>query len=118
MTLSDIQSVSFSDLMSTVASHFGLNTGSAEREAETACIDIHNALFLVSNVQGVEFSVSQVSPLKSRILLIVFRTLLTLLLVLTLPLPQSISAFPHHLYPFNFLSVYLNPLVILPLVLL
>ena len=56
MNFSDTPSVSFSDLMSTVASNFGLNTGSAEREAETAGIDIRNALSLVSNFQGVGFS--------------------------------------------------------------
>ena len=32
--------ISFSDLMSTVASYFGLNTGSAEREAEFTAISI------------------------------------------------------------------------------
>ena len=56
MTLSDIPSVFFSDLMSTVASYFGLNIGSAKREAETAAIDIRNAFFLFSNLQGVDFS--------------------------------------------------------------
>ena len=42
--------------MSTVTSYFGLNTGSAEREAEATSISIHNDVFLVSNLQGVEFS--------------------------------------------------------------
>ena len=42
--------------MWTLASYFGLSTGSAEKKAETACIDIRNAFSLVSNVQGVEFS--------------------------------------------------------------
>ena len=42
--------------MSTVVSYFGLNTESVEREAETTAIFIHNALFLVSNLQGVGVS--------------------------------------------------------------
>ena len=56
ITLSDRPSVSFSYLMLTVTSYFGLNTGSAEREAEATFISIHNDFFLVSNLQGVEFS--------------------------------------------------------------
>ena len=63
MNLSDNPSVSFSDLMSTVASHFGLNTGSAEREAETTAMSIHNTSFLVSNLQSVGFSDVSVKPL-------------------------------------------------------
>ena len=55
MTLSDNPSVSFSDIMSTVASNFGLNTGSAEWEVETTAIDIRNDFFRVSNMQGVGF---------------------------------------------------------------
>ena len=53
MTLSDTPSVSVSDLMSTVASYFGLNTASAERLADTTTIDIRYDFFLVSNLQSV-----------------------------------------------------------------
>ena len=63
MTLSDTPSVSFSDLVSTVASYFSLNTGSTEREVETASINIRNAFFLVSNLQGVGFSDVSCKPL-------------------------------------------------------
>ena len=48
--------MSFSDLISTVAVTLGLNTGSAEREAEETTISIHKHVFLVSNLQGVDFS--------------------------------------------------------------
>ena len=47
MNLFDNSYVSFNDILSTVASCLRLNTGSAEREAETAGIDIQNAFFLV-----------------------------------------------------------------------
>ena len=56
MNLSDTPSVSFSDLMSTVVSYFGFNTGSAEREAKTTTISIRNTFPLVSNLQEVDFS--------------------------------------------------------------
>ena len=57
ITLSDIPSVSFSDLMLTVTSYFSLNTESAERETKATSISIHNIFFFVSNLQGVfEFS--------------------------------------------------------------
>ena len=41
--------------MSTVASYFSLNTGSTEREGETAVAIIHSNLFIFSNLQGVGF---------------------------------------------------------------
>ena len=50
INLSDTPSVFFSDLMSIVASYFGFNTGSAERETETTIIDIRNAFGIVSNM--------------------------------------------------------------------
>ena len=53
MTISDTLSVSFSNFMSTVASYFGLNAGSAEKEAKITAIDIRNIFSLVSNLQGV-----------------------------------------------------------------
>ena len=55
MNLSDTPSVSLSNVMSTVASYYGLNTGFTEREAETAGINIRNNVFLVSSLQGVGF---------------------------------------------------------------
>ena len=56
LTLTDMSSVSFSDLMATVASYLSLNTGSAEREAETAVETICSNFFLISNLQGFEFA--------------------------------------------------------------
>ena len=119
MTLSDTPSISFSDLMSTVASYFGLNTGSTEREAETADINIRNDFFLFSNLQGVDFSDVSGRPLTipdPACCPADLTYLLTFLFVLSLPLPQLISALPHHLYPLNFLSICLNHLALLPLV--
>ena len=104
MNISDTPSVSFSDRMSTVASSLGLNTGSAEREAETAGIDIRNALFLFLIYRASVFLTFPVHPLRSLILLVVLQTLLTLIFVLSFRLPQSITALQHHLYSLNFLS--------------
>ena len=56
MVFSDTSSVSFSDFLSTVTSSIGLNKESTKREAEATTISIHNACFLVSNLQGVNFS--------------------------------------------------------------
>ena len=56
ISLINTPSVSFSDLMTTVASYFPLNTGSAEREAEAAVICIRSAFFRVSNLQRVGFA--------------------------------------------------------------
>ena len=64
--------------MSIVASYFGFNTGSAEREAETTTIDIRNTFGIVSNMQGVGIMTFLVNPLRSWILLIVLQILLTL----------------------------------------
>ena len=55
MTLSYTPSVSFSDLMSTIASYFGLNTEFAQREAEATEISIQINFFLVFNLQNVGF---------------------------------------------------------------
>lgn len=56
ITLSDNHSVSFSDIMSALASYFVLNTGSAEKETEPTVTDIRNDFSLVSNLQGISFS--------------------------------------------------------------
>ena len=40
LSLSDSPSVSFNDLMTTIASYFDINTGSAEKEAEAAAQSI------------------------------------------------------------------------------
>ena len=113
-TLSDNPSVSFSDPMSTVASYFGLKTKFAE--AETTAISIHNALFLLFNLQGVKFLTFPVNPLRSRILIVIQLILLTLPFVPSFPLPQSISALQHHLYSLNLLSDCLNHLALLTLI--
>ena len=118
MNLSDNPSVSFSDLMSIVASHFGLNTGSAEREAATTVISIHNTSFLVSNLQSVGFSDVSVKPLTIPDPDRRPAILLTFYFVPSFLLPRSISAFQHHLYPLHFLFDYLNHLSFLPQILL
>ena len=56
MIFSDTHSVSFSNLISTVVSYFGLNTGFAERETDTTTIDIRNNFILVYNLQNLGFS--------------------------------------------------------------
>ena len=116
MNLSDTPSMSFSDLMSTIASYFGLNTEFTEREAETAGINIRNAFPLFLTCRASAFLTFPVNPLQLRIQFVVPQTLLTLLFVLSLRLSQLISSLLHHLYPLNFLSVYLNHLALLPLI--
>ena len=57
MNLSNTSSVSFSDLISTIASYFGLNTRSAERERDgNYCHYYLYRFFLYFNLQGVGFS--------------------------------------------------------------
>ena len=56
MSLSDYPSVFFNDLMTTVASSIDINTGFAEREAETVAQSIFCSFFHVSNLHGVTFS--------------------------------------------------------------
>ena len=53
MSLSDYPSVFFNDLMTTVASSIDINTGFAEREAETVAQSISCSFFHVSNLHGV-----------------------------------------------------------------
>jgi len=55
LSFSDSSSVSFNDLISIVASYFDINTGSAEREAESAAQSISRSFFQVSNLIGVTF---------------------------------------------------------------
>ena len=52
ITLSDTPSISFNDLISTIASYVGLNIGSAESETKVTFISIHHT----SNLHGVSFS--------------------------------------------------------------
>ena len=56
LTLADSPSVELNDLLSTVASYFTINTGSAEREADTAAQSIFQSFFRVYNLTGVAFS--------------------------------------------------------------
>ena len=65
MTLADIPSISFSNLISTLASYFGLNTGSAEREAKKTAIGIRNAFFLDLICSTSVFLTFPVNPLRS-----------------------------------------------------
>ena len=53
LSLSDSPSVSFNDLMATVAAYFDINTGFPEREAETATQSIYRYFFRISNLNGV-----------------------------------------------------------------
>ena len=55
LSLTDSPSVSFNDLMATVAAYFDINAGSAEREAEAATQTISRSFFRVSNLIGVTF---------------------------------------------------------------
>ena len=61
--LTDTNFVSFSALMSTVASYFSLNTVSAEKEAETAVATIRSNFFLITNLQGVGFANASGKPI-------------------------------------------------------
>ena len=63
MTLSDTRSVSFIDLMLTVASYFSLNIRPTEREVKSTSMSIHNDFFFVSNLQSVDFSSPSSKPL-------------------------------------------------------
>ena len=118
MTLSDTPSVFFSDLKSNEASSFGLNMGSAEREAETTTIDISNNFFLVSNMQGVGFSDVSGKPITIPDPTRRPTDLTYLPFVSLFPLPRSISALQHHFYPLMFLTSCFNHLSLLPLTLL
>ena len=64
LSLTDSPSVSFNDLLDTVAAYFEINTGSAEREAEAAAQAISRSFFRVSNLIGVTFSDLSGNPIK------------------------------------------------------
>ena len=49
--------------MSIVVSYLSLNTGSAERETESAVATIRSHFFLISNLQGVGFSDASGKPI-------------------------------------------------------
>ena len=115
MTLSDTPSVFFSDLKSNEASSFGLNMGSAEREAETTTIDISNNFFLVSNMQGVGFSDVSGKPITIPDPTRRPTDLTYLPFVSLFPLPRSISALQYRLYPLNFCFGYPSHLALLSL---
>ena len=55
MSVADFPFVELNDLLSIVASYFTINTGSAEREADTAVQSSSRFLYRVSNVNGVAF---------------------------------------------------------------
>ena len=63
LALTDNPSTSFNDLMTTVALYFPLNTGAAEREAESAVTFIRSNFLHVSNLQGVGFFDSSGQPI-------------------------------------------------------
>ena len=64
LSLTDSPSVSFNNLMATVAAYFDINSGSTEREAESAAQSISRSCFHVSNLIGVIFSDSSGKPIK------------------------------------------------------
>ena len=64
LSLTDSPSVSVNDLMVTVAAYFNINTGSAEREAESAAQSISRSFFHVSNLIDVTFFNSSGQPIK------------------------------------------------------
>ena len=64
LSLTDSPSVSFNDLLATVAAYFDINTGYAEREAEAAAQSISRSFFRVSNFVGVAFSDASSNPIK------------------------------------------------------
>ena len=55
LSLVDSPSIELNDLLSTVASYFSINTGFAEREADTTDQSIFRSFFRVSNLTGVAF---------------------------------------------------------------
>ena len=56
LPLADATCVSFSDLMTTVALHFSINTGSSERESDVAVTSIRSNFFRVTNLKGAGFA--------------------------------------------------------------
>ena len=56
LSLADYSSVELNDLLSTVASYSTINTGSAERKADTASQSISRSSFRASNLTGVAIS--------------------------------------------------------------
>ena len=56
LPLADATYVSFSDLMTTVALHFSINTGLSKRESDAAVISIRSNFFRVTNLQGAGFA--------------------------------------------------------------
>ena len=59
----DSPSISVSDLISTVASYFDMNTAMAEREVESAFVSIRGSIFNVVNMSGVSFLDSTGKPI-------------------------------------------------------
>ena len=64
LSLADAPSVSFSDLMTTVAFYFSINTGSSEREADASISFIRSSFFRVTNLQGVGLADTSGKPIK------------------------------------------------------
>ena len=64
LSLTDSPSVSFNDLLDTVAAYFDINTGSAGGEAEVAAQSISRYFFRVSYFIGDNFSDSSGKPIK------------------------------------------------------
>ena len=56
LSLADFPSVELNDLLFIVASYVSINTGSAERDADTAVQSISRSFFRISNLTGVDFS--------------------------------------------------------------
>lgn len=56
LTLSNNHSISLRDFMTTIVSYFSINSGSADREAETTPVSIHKAFVYDLNLQGIGVS--------------------------------------------------------------
>ena len=63
LALNNALSVSFRNLMTTVASYFSLNTSTAEREAKTTVKTIRSNLFPISNLKGAAFADASRKPI-------------------------------------------------------
>ena len=101
ISLSDISSVSVSDIMSTVASYFGLNTECIEREVEPL-LSLIAMFFMFPICRLSNFLTFSENLSRYRILLIVLQILLILPFVPLFLLPHSIFTLHNSLYHLKF----------------
>ena len=94
LSLTDSPSVTFNDLLATVAAYFDINTGSAEREAEAAAQSLSRSFTTSPISSGLHFLMHPVTLLRFRIQLIAPRISRILLFALSLTLTLLIVALP------------------------